>query len=172
MFVGLCVVFKKNKMPKPAVDYLNSGSASSGAISDTLRSTVSSAIDVPHTILSVDMPLPQLVGLFAAYAFIIAALLCGVFIFIGGMSFILSGGDDAKVKQAVNTIRYAIVGLIITIFSVFIVVIVGRPFGLNLIDYISYDQIIGNIKNIFEMPTSSGGGSQGSTSSGGFQIIR
>lgn len=160
-------------MPTQAANYINSGGSATRAINPLMPSN-SSMIDVPQTILSIDMPLTQLIGLFAAYAFIVAALLCAIFIFIGGMSFILSAGDDAKVKQAVNTIRYAILGLIISIFSLFIVVVVGRPFGLNLIEYLSYEQIMGNIKTIFKAPISSGGATfqGGGTSGGGFEVIR
>ena len=161
-------------MPMPAVDYINAGGTPSGAVNPLVDTASSSSIYVPQTVLSIDMPLTQLIGLFAAYAFIIAALLCAVFIFIGGMSFILSGGDDAKVKQAVNTIRYAIVGLIISILSLFIVVVLGRPFGLNLVEYLTYDQIIGNIKTIFQAPASEGGGALrgGGSVGGGFEVIR
>lgn len=158
-------------MARQSVDYLSSGEV---VAMNPIMHSGSSSIDVPQTILSIDMPLTQLIGLLAAYAFIIAALLCAVFIFMGGLSFILSAGDESKIKQAINTIRYAIVGLIIAIFSLFVVVVVGRPFGLNLIEYLSYDQIIGNIKTIFKTDDSSGSGGeyQGGGSGRGFEIFR
>jgi hypothetical protein len=90
----------------------------------------------------------ELVMLFVTYAFIIAAALAAVFIFIGGISFILSGGNDEKIKQAVNTIRYSIIGLIVTILSFTFVVIVGRIFNLNFLDYISYDQVKTSIDRV------------------------
>ena len=71
-------------------------------------------------------------------------------LFIGGVSFILSGGNDEKIKKAVNTIRYAIVGLIITIFSFTFVTIVGRFFGLNLLDYISWEMVKNSIENVVQ----------------------
>ena len=85
--------------------------------------------------------LMELVQMFIVYAFIIAAALTAFYIFYGGITFILSGGNDEKIKQAVNTIRYAIIGLIITILSFTFVTIVGQIFGLNFLDYISYAQI-------------------------------
>ena len=61
----------------------------------------------------------ELINKGLAYAIIIAGFLSVVFIFIGGISFILSGGQEDKIKQAVSTIRYSIIGLIVTILSVF-----------------------------------------------------
>ncbi len=95
-----------------------------------------------------------------AYAIIIAGLLSVVFIFIGGISFILSGGAEDKIKQAVSTIRYAIIGLIITVLSVLIVQFVGKGFlGLDIIKYINFSEIIQNITNIANQNNSPTGGS-------------
>jgi len=94
--------------------------------------------------------LMDLIQMFIVYAFIIAGALSAVFIFIGGISFILSGGNDEKIKSAVNTIRYAIVGLIVTILSFTFIMIIGRIFGLNLLNYISYEQIKCSINNLIE----------------------
>ncbi|MBT3349462.1 hypothetical protein HN954_00755 [bacterium] len=85
--------------------------------------------------------LMDLVQMFVPIAFIIAAGLAAVFIFIGGMNFILSGGNEEKIKTAVNTIRYAIVGLVVTILSFTFVTIVGRIFGLDFISYLNYAKI-------------------------------
>ncbi len=83
-----------------------------------------------------------------AYAIIVAGLLSVVFIFIGGISFILSGGQEDKIKTAVSTIRYAIIGLIITVLAVVIVATVGRAMGLDIIKYINFSEIIENIRSI------------------------
>ncbi len=90
----------------------------------------------------------DLVQIFVVYAFIIAAGLSALFIFIGGINFILSGGDDEKIKKAVNTIRYSIVGLIVTILSFTFVTIVGKIFGLNFMSYLSYDKIRASITQL------------------------
>lgn len=92
-----------------------------------------------------------------AYAIIIAGLLSVIFIFIGGISFILSGGQEDKIKQAVSTIRYSIIGLIVTILSVVIVGSVGKVIGLDIIKYINFNDIIKNIQSI---GPSIGGGNQ------------
>ena len=90
----------------------------------------------------------ELINKGLAYAIIIAGFLSVVFIFIGGISFILSGGQEDKIKQAVSTIRYSIIGLIVTILSVVIVGAVGRVIGLDIIKYINFNDIIRNIQGI------------------------
>lgn len=91
-----------------------------------------------------------------AYAIIIAGFLSVVFIFIGGISFILSGGQEEKIKSAVSTIRYAIIGLIVTILATVIVGTVGKAMGLDIIKYINLSDIIDTIKTI----SVGGGGSK------------
>lgn len=90
-----------------------------------------------------------------AYAIIIAGFLSVVFIFFGGISFILSGGDEGKIKQAVSTIRYAIIGLIVTLLSVVIVGFVGKALGLNIVKYINLGEIFDLISEITQQNTSS-----------------
>lgn len=82
-----------------------------------------------------------------AWAIIFAGVLCIVFIFIGGISFILSGGDDEKVKQAVGTIRYAIIGLIIVILSVTMVNLVTFIFKVPF-DFVDYREILEKVKSL------------------------
>lgn len=92
-----------------------------------------------------------------AYAIIIAGFLSVVFIFLGGISFILSGGQEDKIKQAVSTIRYAIIGLIVTVMAVVIVGVVGKALGLNIIQYLNPADIFDTVRNI----TSSAGEDSG-----------
>jgi hypothetical protein len=91
-----------------------------------------------------------------AYAIIIAGFLSVIFIFIGGISFILSGGQEEKIKQAVSTIRYAIIGLIVTVLAVVIVGTVGKAMGLDIIKYINFGDILDTITSV-----TSGGGAGG-----------
>jgi len=95
-----------------------------------------------------------------AWAFIIAAFLSIVFVFVGGISFILSGGSEDKVKQAVATIRYAIIGLVVTILAITIVNLVGRIFGVDLV-FIKFDEILSQASQIIHN-LGSGSGSIGS----------
>ncbi len=104
----------------------------------------------PNSILDVAQryDIVEIINKGLAYAIILAGFLSVIFIFIGGISFILSGGQEDKIKQAVGTIRYAIIGLVITIFAVVIVGVVGRFLGLDIIRYINFSDIISNITSI------------------------
>jgi hypothetical protein len=89
-----------------------------------------------------------------AYAILAAGGLSVIFIFIGGISFILSGGQEEKIKRAVGTIRYAIIGLIVTIMAIFVIQIIGKGlFGLDVVKYINFQEIIDLVTEI-----GSGGG--------------
>ncbi len=90
----------------------------------------------------------EVINKLIAYAILVAGVLCVAFIFFGGISFILSGGDEGKIKQAVGTIRYAIIGLVITVLAVFIVSVVGKALGLNVIKYINFSDIVETVKSI------------------------
>jgi hypothetical protein len=101
-----------------------------------------------------------------AYAIILAGFLSVVFTFFGGISFILSGGQEDKIKQAVSTIRYAIIGLIVTILSVVIVAFVGNALGLNVVQYINLGEVFELISQITDSSgVNSGGGSGGGINS-------
>ena len=98
----------------------------------------------------------EIINIGLAYAIIIAGFLSVVFIFVGGISFILSGGQEEKIKSAVGTIRYAIIGLIVTILATVIIGTVGKAMGLDIIKYLNFGDIVQTITDI----TSSGGSSQ------------
>lgn len=106
-----------------------------------------------------NISLTELINKGIAYAIIVAGFLSVVFIFIGGISFILSGGQEEKIKQAVSTIRYAIIGLIVTVLAVIIVNAVGNIIGINTTEYISFSQIVQIIQDISKSvkPDSIGG---------------
>lgn len=104
-----------------------------------------------------NVSLPDLINKGIAYAIIVAGFLSVVFIFIGGISFILSGGQEDKIKQAVSTIRYAIIGLIVTVLAVVIVNVLGRIIGISTTDYISFAQIVQIIQDISKSVKGGGG---------------
>ena len=102
-----------------------------------------------------------------AYAIIIAGFLSLVFIFVGGISFILSGGQEDKIKSAVSTIRYSIVGLIVTILATVIIGTVGKAMGLNIVEYINFGDIVDTITSITSDTGTSLGANDGFIDSGG-----
>lgn len=96
---------------------------------------------------------------FIVLAFILAGFLSAVFIFYGGLSFILSGGNDEKIKKAINTIRYAIIGLVITVMSFFFVSFITKLlFGFDLLGYVmSPEFLIQSIRDFLSSAQSNGG---------------
>ena len=97
---------------------------------------------------------------FIAVAFIIAALLAIAFIFFGGISFILSGGNEEKIKQAISTIRYSIIGLIFSIGAIFLVGVVAKFLGVSdTIYFLKYSEILESMRVITDsLNTGQGGG--------------
>ena len=77
----------------------------------------------------------DIIATFIALSLIVASLLCLVFIIVGGITFILSAGNEEKIKKAVHNIRFAIIGLIVTFVAFFAVAWISRllniPFDLN-----------------------------------------
>lgn len=59
----------------------------------------------------------------------LAGLLAVVFVIVGGVKYMTSTGDPGKAKQAIQTIVYALAGLIIAIFAAAIVAFIGRRVG-------------------------------------------
>lgn len=88
----------------------------------------------------------EIISVFIALGLIAATILCLVFIIIGGISFILSAGNEDKIKKAVHTIRYSIVGLIVAFIAYFLVLFIARlldiPFQLSFSDIIDLMQQI------------------------------
>lgn len=85
-----------------------------------------------------------------AYGILLAGFLSVVFMFFGGVLFIVSGGKEEKVKDAIHTIRYAIIGLLITILSVTIIHLIGLVFNLQLVNYIKFSHIVEIVNNVFK----------------------
>lgn len=77
----------------------------------------------------------EIVATFVALGLITASILCLVYIIIGGITFILSAGNEEKIKKAVHTIRFSIIGLFVAFLAFFIVAFLARlldiPFDLS-----------------------------------------
>lgn len=85
------------------------------------------------------------ISLFVLFAWILSI----VFILWWGLLLILSGGKDDKIKPAINTIRYAIIGVIITVLSIFLFPILGRLLGLDVNKYAKPERIFEKIEEIW-----------------------
>jgi hypothetical protein len=74
---------------------------------------------------------------------VIAVVLALFFLIWGGVKWIMSGGDKAKVESARGTIIAAIVGLIIAFLAFFIISLVLQLFGLGGITEFDLPSIFG-----------------------------
>jgi uncharacterized membrane protein len=77
----------------------------------------------------------EIVATFVALGLIVASILCLVYIIIGGITFILSAGNEEKIKKAVHTIRFSIIGLFVAFIAFFVVAFLAKlldiPFDLD-----------------------------------------
>lgn len=79
---------------------------------------------------------PNFIGNIVQFLMILAISLSVIFLVLGGIKWIMSGGDKGKVEQARSAIIASIIGLVISLLAYFIVSVVvtmltGRP-DLNL----------------------------------------
>lgn len=88
--------------------------------------------------------------LLAISLFVLAAgVLSILFILWWGLLLILSGGKDDKIKPAINTIRYAIIGVIVTVLTIFLFPILWRLLGLDVEKYAQPKRIFEKIEDIW-----------------------
>jgi len=88
----------------------------------------------------------DIVATFIALAIIASFILSLVFIIVGGISFILSAGNEEKIKGAIHTIRFAIIGFIVTFLATFIVSWIARL--LDIPFEISFSMILAIMRDI------------------------
>ncbi len=89
----------------------------------------------------------EIVATFVALGLIAATILCLVYIIFGGITFILSAGNEEKIKKAVHTIRFSIIGLLVSFIAFFIVRFIA---GLLDIPFeLSFSNIVALMGEIF-----------------------
>jgi len=72
-----------------------------------------------------------------------------VFILWWGLLLILSGGKDDKIKPAINTIRFAVIGIVVTVLTIFVFPILWRLLGLDVERYAEPKRIFEKIEEIW-----------------------
>lgn len=63
---------------------------------------------------------------------VLAVVIAVIFLVWGGIKWILSGGDKAKVESARNTIIGGIIGLVLVFLAYFIIGVVASLFGIEI----------------------------------------
>lgn len=74
---------------------------------------------------------PYFLGNIINLAVVFSAVAAAIFLLLGGIRFITSGGDQAKMKQAKQTITFAILGLLMILFSFVIIKLVSTISGVE-----------------------------------------
>lgn len=89
--------------------------------------------------------------LLAISLFVLAAgLLSIIFILWWGLLLILSGGKDDKIKPAINTIRFAVIWVVVTVLTIFLFPVFGRLLGLDVERYAKPQRIFEKIEEIWD----------------------
>ena len=87
-----------------------------------------------RTLIENGSPL-QILATIIAFGLVISSVLSLIYIIIGGITFILSAGNEEKIKKAVHTVRYAIIGLFVSFLAFFLVSWIAKlldiPFDLS-----------------------------------------
>ncbi len=78
--------------------------------------------------------LGSIIGQGVLIIFVVATLIALAFLIWGGVKWIMSGGDKAKVETARSTIIAALIGLVVTFLSFFILSLIMGLFGLSLMN--------------------------------------
>lgn len=84
----------------------------------------------------------DLIALIIALLLVFSLFLSLIFLIIGGLKFITSAGDEEKIKKAVGTIRYSLLGLVVSLMGYFIVWWLAK-----LLD-VPFDLSFGNILDL------------------------
>lgn len=83
--------------------------------------------------------------------FVLAAWLLSImFILWWGLLLILSWGKDDKIKPAINTIRYAVIWVVVTVLTIFLFPILWRLLGLDVEKYAQPKRIFEKIESIWD----------------------
>lgn len=90
----------------------------------------------------------QVLATVIAFGLVIASVLSLLYIIFGGITFILSAGNEEKIKKAVHTVRYSIIGLFVSFLAFFAVSWIAKlleiPFDL------SFGMIIDLMNELFQ----------------------
>lgn len=85
---------------------------------------------------------------FTGAIILVAGIAAFIFLIIGGVQYITSGGDKAAAQSARDRITYAIMGLVIVVSSVAINQVIGAVFGFNIFNIITWPGAQGIVGNL------------------------
>ncbi len=106
------------------------------------------AISETGSIFEAKMDFGEFILLVISLFVLAAGMLSILFILWGGLLLILSGGKDDKIKPAINTIRFAVIGVVVTVMTIFLFPVFGRLLGLDVEKYAKPQRIFEKIEEI------------------------
>lgn len=77
--------------------------------------------------------LPPLIATFIYWLILLVGTIAVIFIIVGGIRFVISGGDPKKLDQAKKTIGFSILGLVLVFLSFFIINFIASTTGIGCI---------------------------------------
>ncbi|MCT4617504.1 MAG: hypothetical protein N4A38_04830 [Candidatus Gracilibacteria bacterium] len=101
-----------------------------------------------NMVFSSQMDFGDFIGLAISLVVLFAGIFSIGYILWGGVLLILSGGKDEKITPAINSIRYALIGLIVIVISIFVFPRLASLLGLDVKNYSSPDKIFNNITQL------------------------
>jgi len=106
------------------------------------------AFDSSDTILGQQLDFWEFVLLAISLFVLASGVLSIIFILRWWLLLILSWGKDDKIKPAINTIRYAIIGIVVTVLTIFFFPIFGGLLGIDVEKYAQPKRIFEKIEEI------------------------
>ena len=111
--------------------------------------TVNAYTQPAWALFSQNMEFGDFVLLIISIFVLVSGILSILFILYGGLLLILSGWKEDKIKPAINTIRYAVLGLIITVATIFVFPIFWRLLGIDVDKYAKPSRILEKIEELW-----------------------
>ena len=106
------------------------------------------AVSSGGSILEAQMDFWEFILLAISLFVLAAGLLSIMFILWWGLLLILSWGKDDKIKPAINTIRFAVIWVVVTVLTIFLFPVFGRFLGLDVEKYAKPQRIFEKIEEI------------------------
>ncbi len=107
------------------------------------------ALDTWGSVFSTNMEFWDFILLVISLFVLVAGIFSIIFILWWGLLLILSGWKDDKIQPAINTIRYAVIGIVVTILTIFLFPILWRLLWLDVERYAEPRRIFEKIEEIW-----------------------
>jgi len=119
------------------------------AFIEVVHAWLEQANQIQSPLFSNQMEFGDFVLLVISIFVLVSWILSIFFVLYWGLLLILSWWKEDKIKPAINTIRYAVLWLIITVLAIFLFPIFGRLLGIDVEKYAKPSRIFEKIEQIW-----------------------